>query len=92
MSQKKGNGAYRVLMVDNSEQSKAAIEFMDSLNVAYIKQDLTGYHTPGITLPAVCAPSGTVFQGLENIKKYQAALGLVVSEVVGDPPHDEPGA
>lgn len=87
MSPKRGNGAYRILMVDNSDQSKAAIRFMESLGVAYIKQDLTGYDTTGMTLPAVRTPSGTIFQGLDNIRKYQAALDLVVSELLDEQAH-----
>ena len=78
----KGQSIYRTLMIDNSPESTDAKEYMDKLGLAYWLQDLAGYDTGQLKLPAVRTATGAVFEGLENIKRYNAAFGLVLSEVL----------
>ena len=78
----KGQSIYRTLMIDDSEESTAAKEFMDSLGLAYWLQNLTGYDMGQLKLPAVRTATGAVFEGLDNIKRYRGAFDLVLSELL----------
>jgi len=84
MTPKIGIASNRILLLDDSEESRQAVAFMDSTGIAYAKEVLTGCKTIGIRLPAVQAPSGAIFQGLDDIRKYRRAYGLTLSEVMPD--------
>jgi hypothetical protein len=71
-SEKKGNGYYRVLYINDSEESKAALDFMDSLEVAFEVVNVTGYKTRNPP-PFLYLANGRSFVGLEQIKRFKGA-------------------
>ncbi len=70
---KKGKPEYRILRVDEplSPESQEAIEFMNSLDVAFTIQRIpVDIIKPATKLPCVWV-NGYYFEGLEQIKKWK---------------------
>ena len=63
----KGDPRYRTLMIDGSEESEQAVEYLESLGWAFTIEDYTGSSYER-KLPALKALLGGLIIGLENIR------------------------
>jgi hypothetical protein len=70
---KKGKPYYRFLRIDYppSEESKKAIEFMESLGVAYTLERIPRDIKPATKLPCVWLGNGAYFEGLQEIVEWR---------------------
>lgn len=85
---KEGKANYRKLYVDvnNPSEAEKAIEFMESLGWAYTICRLTEESAGEMKLPAVHFGNGDLFEGLDQIKRYKAAITPTASEYDQDKP------
>ena len=68
--QKIGIPWYRTLWIDDSPESKEAIEFMEKTNLAYMIEYMGGFDTSTLKLPTLFLPNGLIIRGLEAIKHH----------------------
>ena len=71
---KKGKTYYRFLRIDDppSEESQKAMEFMESLGIAYTLERIPREVKAATKLPCVWLGNGERFESLEEIIKYRS--------------------